>query len=118
MAIEDWEILSHFRIGNKYYHKVSCKACGKTYDKVRQDGVGKKVCCRKKDKAEIIPVGVKFNRLTNLGESHRDSGVIYNWLCDCGNVIKHAAHNIKKEVQNLAGVYVKKLRGTKLETTT
>ena len=114
MAIEDWEILSHFRIGNKYYHKVSCKACGKTYDKVRQDGVGKKVCCRKKDKAEIIPVGVKFNRLTNLGESHRDNGVIYNWLCDCGNVIKHSAHNIKKGSTKSCGCLREEIAGHKI----
>lgn len=92
---EDWEIHSHFREGNKYYHSVSCKTCGKTYDKVRQDSLNKKVCCKKKDRAEVIPAGTKFNMLTNIGVSHRDDGVVYDWLCDCGSIVKRKAYHIK-----------------------
>lgn len=115
MAKDDWEIHSHFRIGNKYYHKVSCKLCGKTYDKVRQDGLTKKVCCQKKDKAELIPIGTKFNMLTNIGESHRDDGVVYNWLCDCGNIVKRQAGHIKTGSTKSCGCYKEHLIGRPVE---
>lgn len=114
MAKDDWEIHSHFRIGNKYYHEVSCKLCGKTYDKVRQDALTKKVCCRKKDKSDTIPVGTRFNMLTNLGESHRDNGVIYNWLCDCGIVVKRSAKNIKTGSTKSCGCYREEIVGHKV----
>lgn len=115
MSKEDWDIHSHFRIGNKYYHKVSCKLCGVTYEKVRQDALAKKKCCNVKDRAELLPIGIKFNMLTNIGESHRDNGVVYEWLCDCGNTIKRAAYHIKNGGTKSCGCFREEVVGHKIE---
>lgn len=115
MAREDWEIHSHFRIGNKYYHEVSCKLCGVTYEKVRQDALSTKKCCNKTDRADILPVGIKFNMLTNTGESHRDEGVVYNWLCDCGAIVKRQAYHIKTGSTKSCGCLREQIVGHKIE---
>ena len=95
MSKEDWVIHDHYRVGNKYFYKVTCNSCGEVFDKVRQDALEKKKCCNKKDRAQILDVGVKFNMLKNLGVSHRDNGVFYNWLCDCGNIKKIGGYPVK-----------------------
>lgn len=107
MSIEDWNVHDHYRVGNKYYHRVTCKHCGTYFDKVRQDSLNKKRCCNKKDKAQLLEVGVKFNMLTNIGESHRDNGVVYNWLCDCGNTVKHHGIHVKNGNIKSCGCFIR-----------
>ena len=107
MSIEDWNVHDHYRVGNKYYHRVTCKHCGAYFDKVRQDSLNKKRCCNKKDKAQLLEVGIKFNMLTNIGESHRDNGVVYNWLCDCGNTVKHHGIHVKNGNIKSCGCFIR-----------
>lgn len=111
MSKEDWDIHDHYRIGNKYFYKVTCKHCGEHFDKVRQDCLERKKCCNKKDRAQLLEIGVRFNMLTNIGESHRDNGVYHNWLCDCGNIKAIPAHHVKNGNTKSCGCYRESIIG-------
>ena len=115
MAKEDWDIHESIRENRRTYLKVSCKLCGKMYDRVRQDGLGKKACCGVNPKADILPIGIRFNMLTNLGVSHSDNGIVYDWLCDCGNVKKLRAPNVKLGHTKSCGCLKEKLIGRSAE---
>ena len=115
MSKEDWDIHESARENRRTYLKVSCKLCGKMYDRVRQDGLGKKACCGVNPKADILPIGIRFNMLTNLGVSHSDNGVIYDWLCDCGNVKKLRAPNVKLGHTKSCGCYKESIIGRPVE---
>lgn len=116
--VNEWNVLSEFyEEKSRKFYKVECSKCGNVVERVRSDGLKKRICdCSKIDtQSKIIESGTRFHMLVVNSISHRDNGVYYNVTCDCGVTKILSGSQLRNGSTKSCGCYKESLLGRKIE---